>query len=117
MVTWETSHIYDGQTGLLEFFFNHIDVTEENIRKYLHIFRNYGYRNKLYNMHEKDNILESIIYSNLNNSEKIEVLSCVDISRKYRKAVSKIINEYLNSEESKEYGKAYDAVHTLMQRI
>ncbi len=117
MVTWETSRIYDAQIALLEFFFKHIEVTEENIRKYLHIFCNYGYTNKLYNMYKKDNILESIIYSNLHNSEKIEVLSCVDISRKYRKAVSKIINEYLNSEESKEYGRAYGAVHALMQRI
>ena len=117
MVTWEASHIYDEQIALLEFFFNNIEVTEENIRKYLHIFYDYGYRNKLYNMYEKDNILELINYSNLRNSEKIELLSCVDISRKYRKAVSKIINEYLNSEESKEYGRAYDAVHALMQRI
>lgn len=120
MITWETAHIYDERTGLLEFFFNHIKTTEENIRKYLNIFSNYGYRNKLYNMYGKDKILESIIYSNLHNSEKIKVLSCVDISRKYRKSVSKIINEYLNSENSdnsEKYGSDYYAVHALIQRI
>lgn len=117
MVTWETAHIYDERTGLLEYFFNRIEVTEENIRKYLNIFSDYGYRNRLYNMYGKDKILESIIYSNLHNSEKIRALLCVDISRKYRKAVSKIINEYLESENSKKYGIDYNAVHTLMQRI
>lgn len=117
MVTWETAHIYDERIGLLDYFFNRIEVTEENIRKYLNIFSDYGYRNRLYNMYGKDKILESIIYSNLHNSEKIRVLSCVDISRKYRKAVSKIINEYLKSENSEKYGSDYNAVHTLMQRI
>ena len=71
-------------------------------------------------MYGKDKILESIIYSNLHNSEKIKVLSCVDISRKYRKSVSKIINEYLNSENSdnsEKYGSDYYAVHALIQRI
>ena len=47
-----------------------------------------------------------MIYSDLNSCEKIEMSSYVDISRNYRKAVSKIINEYLSSENSEKYERA-----------
>ncbi|MEE0863459.1 MAG: SMEK domain-containing protein [Lachnospiraceae bacterium] len=97
----------------LDFFFANMETNEYNLRKYISVFSMDMYY-RPYAMCQKEDKLEFIINCNLDINEKIQILACLEINRKYRREVNRLMNEYLKSDiRIRDDG----TIFSLMQRI
>ena len=97
------------------FFFTHIGGSPDNVRKYIKIFQ-HRIPGDYFSMTQHQTQLDTIIHSDLLAVDKIKVLSCVEIPRKHRNAVKRIINEHLSTSDPHDW-KVRNAVNSVMQRI
>ena len=113
LITWDVSRFYNERDNVLDFFFANMEINEYNLRKYISIFMMDTYY-RPYDMCEKEDKLEFIINSDLDIDEKIQILACLEINRKYRREVNNLLNEYIKSEK---HIKDERTIFSLMQRI
>lgn len=112
---WDVLALFSEKQVLLDYFFMHVELTVENVRKYETIFRR-NWNRKLYSVTDKSEAVNFIIHSELTPKEKIKVLTCLEISRKHIKDVRDIVLEYMRDNPDHEL-VAYNAAYELMQRV
>lgn len=114
---WNIHTMLHDNNVLMDYFFDSIGCSVENIRKYVAIFTDIApYRMGMYDMTKRTSELDYIIHSSLSATEKSHVLAGVAIGRKYRKEVHSIVNEAI--EECETMGRSIPySVHFLMHQI
>ena len=115
LLHWDIDCISSDRDALLDYFFNNIELTIENIRQYIKIFDAHWNR-KLYSLAGKESVLKFIISADLTVTEKVIILSCFEINRKYIKPVHDIVSEYINSDPDPDINVP-NLAYALMQRI
>lgn len=113
LLMWEVRYYCNERDNALDFFFANMKTNEDNLRKYISVFSMDMYY-RPYDMCEKEDKLEFIINCDLDLNEKIQILACLEINRKYRREVSELLNEYLKSEK---LIRNDGIIFSLMQRI
>lgn len=115
LLHWEVERSYEERTSLFDYFFDKFELTVENIREFDMMFDRQWHR-KLYSMSGKGKKLEWILNADLSITEKIKILSCIEISRKYLGPVRKLVSEYIRRDPDPEMHN-YNLAYGLMERI
>lgn len=117
-LAWDARRILDDINNVIDYFFDNIGVSEENIRKYKTAFSNEhtNPRSRLYDMTRRTAELDFIIHSKLSAEEKADILVCMEISRKYRRELHDIVNEAISDRKAQGKRLPY-SVKILMNRI